>query len=225
MAGFYWGYAYQGASHLQGGIAADPARLARAGWDAAHPCANGPAAADFEVASACGQPTACSGTNRTCGEANPCTEGRDDCGSTACGAQSGGALTPSAHRLTVTFPEAAVDCTEATPADPRVKCLPNGDDVDFFCFYPHGADLYWAQNSTTKAWLHYGDRVQAYFHARDAQGVPWNFVEVIASGAPVLTPASDGAGAGGDCSASSPDACDPCRNGGTCGWIQDEFLR
>ncbi len=225
VGGYYWGYAYDGASHMQGWIAADPARLEWVGWDATHPCATGPAAADFEASSGCGTPTTCLGTNRTCGDANPCTEGSDDCGSTTCGAESGGALTPSAHQLTVVFPSDAVPCTVATPPDPQVQCLPNGSTVDFFFVYPHGAYLYWAQNSTTKAWLHHGDRVQAYFHSRDAQGVLWDFVEVIQSGAPVLTPASDGAGAGGSCSASNPDACTPCLNGGTCGWIQDTFLR
>lgn len=225
VSGFYWGYAYQGASHMQGWIAADPTRLAWAGDDPTHPCATGPAAADYEVSAACGAATTCSGENRTCGAANPCTEGSDDCGSTTCGAQSGGALTPSAHRATVTLPPDAVDCAVGSPPDPRVKCLPNGDEIDFFYVYPHGAYLYWAQNSTTKAWLHYGDTVQAYFHTRDAQGVLWDFVEVLSSGAPTLTPPSDGAGAGGSCGSSHPEDCTPCRNGGTCGWIQDNFLR
>lgn len=85
-------------------------------------------------------------------------------------------------------------------------------------------DLDWAQNSTTKHWLHYGDKVQSYFHTRDAQGVLWEFVEVLGSGAPVLTPESDGAGAGGGCSANNPGACKPCKNGGTCGWIKEVFL-
>jgi hypothetical protein len=39
-----------------------------------------------------------------------------------------------------------------------------------------------------------------------------------------LTPASDGTGGGGGCSDSRPENCHPCRNGGTCGWVQDVFL-
>lgn len=105
-----------------------------------------------------------------------------------------------------------------------MKCLPNGAAIDFFFVYPFGAYLYWAQNSTTNHWLHYRDRVQSYFHTRDAQGVPWDFVEVLQTGAPALTPASDGAGAASPCSSTNPDACSPCANGGTCGWIQAVFL-
>lgn len=210
---------------MQGWIYADPTKLQYIGGDASHPCADGPAAADFEVASACGAPTACTGTSRTCGDANRCDEGIDDCGSTTCGAESGGALTPSAHHATVTYPSSGIhDCTESTPPDSRVKCLANGSDNDFFYVYPHGAYLYWAQNSTTKHWLHYGDSVQAYFHTRDSQGVLWDFVEVLSTGAPILTPASDGAGSGGSCSSDNPGACTPCLNGGTCGWVQDVFL-
>jgi hypothetical protein len=106
-----------------------------------------------------------------------------------------------------------------------VRCLENGRARDFFYVYPFGAYLYWAQNSTTKAWLHYGDRVQVYFHNRDSQGVLWDFVEVLTSGAPMLTPASSGAGAGGSCSDTNPGGCHPCQGGGTCGWVQDVFLR
>jgi hypothetical protein len=73
--------------------------------------------------------------------------------------------------------------------------------------------------------LHYGDTVQSYYHTRDGQGVLWDFVEVLSSGAPVLTPASDGAGAGGSCSATNPAGCTPCQDGGTCGWIQDVFVQ
>lgn len=113
---------------------------------------------------------------------------------------------------------------DANPDDPAVKCLPNGSAVDFFFVYPFGAYLYWAQNSTTKYWLHYGDRVQSYYHTRDAQGVLWVIVEVLESGAPVLTPASDGTGAAGSCSSTAPDSCHPCQNGGTCGWVQAVFL-
>ncbi len=225
LAGFAWGYAYQGGSHMQGWIPFDPASLEFAGFDPAHPCARGPAGVDFEVASACGQPTACAGGNISCGAANPCNEGQDDCGRTACGAQSGGALTPSAHVMHVRAPAAAVSCTTKTPPNPAVKCLPNGGAKDFFYVYPFGAYLYWAQNSTTKAWLHTGDTVQAYFHTRDAQSVLWDFVEVTASGAPILTPPSDGSGAASPCSSTNPGACAPCKNGGTCGWIQDVFLQ
>jgi hypothetical protein len=224
LAGFAWGYAYQGASHMQGWIPFDPALLDFVGFDAAHPCARGPAGVDYEVASACGQATACSGGNASCGSVNPCNEGADDCGRTECGAQSGGALTPSAHRKRAKVPAGAVTCTIRTPPHPSVQCLPNGSEIDFFFVYPFGAYLYWAQNSTTKHWLHYGDRVQAYFHARDAQGVLWDFVEVLESGAPVLTPPSDGAGAAAPCAASDPASCTPCANGGTCGWIQAVFL-
>lgn len=67
--------------------------------------------------------------------------------------------------------------------------------------------------------------MQSYYHTSDAQGVRWDFVEVIASGAPTLTPASDGAGAGGGCSAQDPGACAPCHDGGTCGWVQEVFLK
>ncbi len=222
--GFYWGYAYSGASHMQGWIYADAARLEFAGFDSSHPCATGPAGLDFEVATACGAATTCSGTNRTCGEANPCSEGADDCGREECGAATGGSLTPSAHTFTVGYPDEAVTCTESDPPHDSVKCLPNGDEVDFFYVYPHGAYLYWAQNSTTKGWLHYGDAVQSYFHTRDAQDVLWDFVEVLSSGTPILQPASDGSGADEDCSAENPDGCDPCRSGGTCGWIQEVFL-
>lgn len=224
LAGFVWGYAYQGASHMQGWIPADFTRLSFAGFDPNHPCALGPAGADFEVHSACGAQTVCRGERRTCGATNPCTEGADDCGRAECGAMSGGALTPSAHRATVTRPSGVHVC-ERTPPHESVRCLENGGERDFFFVYPFGAYLYWAQNSTTKHWLHYGDRVQSYYHARDAQGVLWDFVEVTSSGAPTLTPVSDGAGAGGGCSAENPDACEPCRNGGTCGWIQSVFLR
>ena len=106
-----------------------------------------------------------------------------------------------------------------------MKCLPNGPDPDAFLVYPFGAYAYWAQNSTTKAWLHYGDGVQVYFHSRDAQGVLWDFVEVLSSGAPLLTPPSDGSGAAPPCSSSNPGACTPCKNGGTCGWIKDVFVQ
>jgi hypothetical protein len=43
--------------------------------------------------------------------------------------------------------------------------------------------------------------------------------------APALTPASDGAGAVSPCSSTSPQDCTPCKNGGTCGWVQDVFLQ
>jgi hypothetical protein len=209
---------------MQGWIYADAAQLEWVGTDPSHPCALGPAGADFEVHTACGASTTCNGDNPTCGEVNSCLEGSDDCASTTCGAESGGPLTPSAHRGTVTYPTDAVDCTEGSPPDPRVRCLPNWDDVDFFYVYPHGAYLYWAQNSTTKAWIHYGDQVQSYFHSRDEQGVLWDFVEVLASGAPTHPPARAGAGAGGDCSSSHPEDCNPCQHGGTCGWVQDVFV-
>ncbi|MEQ1500598.1 MAG: hypothetical protein ABMB14_00135 [Myxococcota bacterium] len=222
IAGYYWGYAYSGASHVQGWIYADPTSIAYAGDDPTHPCALGPAGADYEVHEACGAPTTCAGSNPTCGEVNRCDEGRDDCASTACGATSGGALTPSAHAATVTWPAGAHPCTTRTPPDPSVYCLDNGAEVDFFFVYPHGAYLYWAQNSTTKHWLHYGDAVQSYFHSRDEQGVLWAFVEVVSSGAPTLTPPSDGAGAIG-CTADDPSTCHPCLNGGTCGWVQEVF--
>lgn len=224
IGGFYWGYAYSGASHMQGWIAYDPAKMVFAGFDPAHPCARGPAGLDYEVASACGQPTACSGGNITCGAANPCSEGADDCGRLECGAMSGGPLTPTAHRMIVTYPANTHACGKAVP-HPSITCFANGNDADFFLVYPFGAYLYWAQNSTTKHWLHYGDRVQSFFHTRDAQGVLWDFVEVIESGAPSLTPASDGAGAGGGCTADNPAGCDPCKNGGTCGWVQEVFLK
>jgi len=225
VAGFRWGYAYAGASHMQGWFLFDPAKLEWAGGDASHPCALGPAGLDYEVHAACGAAVSCRGANPTCGHVNPCAEGGDDCGRPACGARSGGPLTPSAHRLVVARPEAAVRCTMRTPPHPSVRCLPNGNAADFFFVYPFGAYLYWAQNSTTKAWLHHGDLVQAYFHNRDAQGVLWDFVEVLQSGAPALTPASDGSGAPAACDAQHPERCTPCRNGGTCGWIQDVFLR
>ena len=97
--------------------------------------------------------------------------------------------------------------------------MDNGTDVDHYYVYPHGAYLYWAQDSTTKAWLHYGDSVQMYWHTRDGSGVLWDFVEVTGSGSPTFTPASDGAGAGGGCDSDHPEDCTPCQNGGTCGWI------
>lgn len=227
---YVWGYAYQGASHMQGWIPWDPGRLQFVGFEAAHPCALGPAGADFEVHEACGQATQCTtsasgGKNPTCGGTNACNEGADDCANTACGAQAGGPLTPSAHRFAVAAPQAAVACTTRTPPHPSVKCLPNGAAVDFFYVYPFGAYLYWAQNSTTKHWLHYGDTVQAYFHNRDAQGVLWRFVEVLQSGAPTLTPASDGTGNTPSCSSQTPQGCTPCKNGGACGWIQAVFLK
>ncbi|MBK8695152.1 MAG: hypothetical protein IPN17_23475 [Deltaproteobacteria bacterium] len=223
VAGFYWGYAYQGASHMQGWINVPSGALEFAGYDARHPCALGPAGEDYEVRSACGRATACRGTNPTCGQVNRCDEGDDDCGRTQCGAMSGGPLTPTSWRRTVTLPRGHA-CTLRDPPNPAVRCLENGRDRDFFFVYPFGAYLYWAQNSTTRAWLHYGDRVQVYFHNRDAQGVLWDFVEVLSSGAPTLTPASDGAGAGSGCSDARPENCHPCRNGGTCGWVQDVFL-
>lgn len=226
VAGFYWGYAYQGASHMQGWIYYDPAAMTFAGFDAAHPCALGPAGLDYEVASACGQATACSGQNRSCGDANPCSEGADDCGRVQCGAMSGGPLTPTAHRKLVSYPAGTHKCGKDVP-NPAITCFANGNDPDpdFFLAYPFGAYLYWGQNSTTKVWLHYGDKTQSYFHTRDAQGVLWDFVEVLESGAPILTPASDGTGAGGGCSADKPNLCTPCKNGGTCGWIQEVFLK
>jgi hypothetical protein len=224
IAGFVWGYGYQDASHMQGWIPYDRSRLVFAGFDAGHPCALGPAGVDFEVHSACGAATACSGANPTCGAVNRCDEGADDCGRTDCGAQSGGALTPTAHRSTVIKPSNAVTCTLKTPPHPSVLCAPNGTVVDHFFVYPFGAYLYWGQDSTTKHWLHHGDLVQSYFHTRDSAGVLWDFVEVLGSGAPSLTPASDGAGAASPCSASNTAACVPCKNGGTCGWIQAMFL-
>lgn len=224
IGGFYWGYAYSGGSHMQGWIAYDPARMVFAGFDPAHPCARGPAGVDFEASAACGQPTSCSGGNITCGAANRCSEGSDDCGRVECGAMSGGPLTPSAHHLIVSYPDGTHPCAKEVP-NPSITCFANGGDPDFFLVYPFGAYLYWAQNSTTKHWLHYGDHVQAYFHTRDAQGVLWDFVEVLQSGAPTLTPASDGSGGGGGCSADNPGACTPCAAGGACGWIQDVFLR
>ena len=224
LGGFHWGYAYSNASHMQGWFYYDPAAMVFAGFDPAHPCARGPAGLDFEVATACGQPTACSGGNITCGAANPCSEGADDCGREACGAMSGGALTPTAHRKKVSYPPGTHPCSMNVP-HPSVTCFANGNDPDFFLTYPFGAYVYWAQNSTTKHWLHYGDRVQSYFHTRDAQGVLWDFVEVLDTGAAVLTPASDGSGSGNGCSADNTAACDPCHNGGTCGWIQEVFLK
>lgn len=222
---FYWGYAYNGASHMQGWFLVSPGSLTYVGDDGAHPCALGPAGADFEVRSACGRATRCRGTNPSCGAVNTCEEGNDDCGRASCGARAGGALTPSAWRRTVTAPSQTHACTMREPPHASVRCLENGRERDFFFVYPFGAYLYWAQNSTTKAWLHYGDRVQVYFHNRDAQGVLWDFVEVLSSGAPALTPPSDGRGAAVPCSDTNPGACAPCRNGGTCGWVQDVFLR
>jgi hypothetical protein len=222
--GFAWGYAYSGASHMQGWILFDPSRLVFAGFDAAHPCALGPAGLDYEVHEACGAPMECDGANPTCGDVNGCDEGADDCGRTECGAESGGALTPSAHRMTLSLPSSAVACTTRTPPHPSVLCLANGSVVDHFFVYPFGAYLYWAQDSTTKAWLHYGDQVQAYYHTRDRAGVLWDFVEVLSSGAPALTPESDGTGGLAPCSSDSPESCHPCRAGGTCGWIQHVFL-
>lgn len=223
IGGFYWGYAYQGASHMQGWFYYDPARMVFAGFDPAHPCARGPAGVDFEAASACGQPMTCGGNNITCGAANRCDEGADDCGRQECGAMTGGGLTPTAHRKKVRKPGDTHPCKDPPP-HPSITCFANGNDPDFFLAYPFGAYLYWAQNSTTKHWLHYGDRVQSYWHTRDAQGVLWDFVEVLDSGADVLTPASDGSGAGGGCGADNTAACNPCQNGGTCGWIQEVFL-
>lgn len=223
LSGWYWGYGQNGASHMQGWVYMDPTALEFAGFDPGHPCVLGPAGLDYEVSSACGAPTTCDGSNRTCAEANPCDEGGDDCGAESCGAESGGSLTPSAHRGTITYPDDAKACTEGSPPDPRVLCLDNGTDIDHYYVYPHGAYLYWAQDSTTKAWVHYGDTVQAYYHTRDGSGVLWDFIEVLSSGAPTLTPASDGAGAG--CTADDPSTCTPCKNGGTCGWIQDVFVQ
>lgn len=221
--GYVWGYAYQGGSHMQGWFPYDPASLQFAGFDAAHPCARGPAGVDYEVHAACGKPTACAGGNISCGQANRCNEGADDCGATSCGAMSGGPLTPSAWKRTVKAPTGVHACAKAVP-HPSVKCFANGSDPDFFFVYPFGAYLYWAQNSTTKHWLHYGDQVQVYFHTRDAQGVLWDFVEVLQTGAPALTPKSDGAGAPASCTSADPSTCTPCKNGGTCGWVQDVFL-
>jgi hypothetical protein len=226
VAGFAWGYAYGGAPHMQGWIPFDPEALEFAGFDPSHPCALGPAEDDFEVWSACGAPTSCTGANPTCGETNRCTDGEDHCGKLACGSKGGGPSTPSAptSRKTVTRPSGAHHCTTRRPPQPDVTCLPNGPHPDFFFVYPFGAYLYWAENVTTKAWVHHGDEVLVYFHNQDADGVHWDFVEVVKSGAPLLTPPSDGAGAGGACSASHPEACVPCKNGGTCGWIQSVFL-
>ena len=53
--------------------------------------------------------------------------------------------------------------------------------------------------------------------------VLWDFVQVLTSSAPTLTPASDGTGGGG-CSDSRPENCHPCRNGGNGGRVQDVFL-
>lgn len=223
VGGFYWGYAYQGASHMQGWIGVPSGSLEFVGFDASHPCALGPAGADYEVHAACGRATSCRGTNPTCGHVNPCDEGDDDCGRTQCGAMSGGPVTPAAWHRTVTLPRGHA-CTDREPPNPAVRCLENGSERDFFFVYPFGAYLYWAQNSTTRAWIHAGDRVQVYFHNRDAQGVLWDFVEVLSSGAPTLTPASDGAGGRAPCDADHPASCHPCRNGGTCGWVQDVFL-
>ncbi len=44
LAGFAWGYAYSGASHMQGWIPFDPASLEFAGYDAGHPARSGPRA-------------------------------------------------------------------------------------------------------------------------------------------------------------------------------------
>jgi hypothetical protein len=225
LAGFAWGYAYSGASHMQGWIPFDPASLDFAGYDAGHPCALGPAGLDYEVQSACGQATNCAGQNPTCGATNKCDEGADDCGNPSCGAVSGGPLTPASWHRTVSKPAGDHACTQKVPPNPAVSCFANGADPDFFFVYPFGAYLYWAQNSTTKYWLHHGDKVQVYFHNHDAQGVVWDFVEVLQSGAPILTPASDGAGAPAGCTSGNPAACTPCKNGGTCGWVQDVFLK
>jgi hypothetical protein len=225
LGGFVWGYAYSGASHMQGWIPFDPASLEFAGYDAGHPCALGPAGLDYEVHSACGQATSCAGTNPTCGATNKCDEGQDDCGNTICGAVSGGPLTPAAWHRTVSKPSGGHACTQKTPPHPSVTCLANGGDADFFFIYPFGAYAYWAQNSTTKNWLHYGDKVQVYYHTHDAQDVVWDFVEVLQTGAVVLTPASDGAGAPAACTSGNPAACTPCKNGGSCGWVQDVFLK
>lgn len=221
---FYWGYAYNGASHMQGWFLVSPGDLTYVGDDPTHPCALGPAGADFEVHSACGRTTRCRGTNPTCGAVNTCEEGNDDCGRASCGARAGGALTPSAWRRTVTRPSGTHTCVRSPP-HASVRCMANGAERDFFFVYPFGAYLYWAQNSTTKAWIHYGDRVQVYFHNRDAQGVLWDFIEVLSTDAPTLTPPSDGRGGASPCSDTNPGACAPCRNGGTCGWVQDVFLR
>jgi hypothetical protein len=223
IAGFVWAYAYSGASHMQGWVPFDADHLEFAGFDPNHPCALGPAGLDYEVSEACGQPTACKGNAGSCPAANRCDEGSDDCGS--CGGSSASTLTPSAHQFVVSPPSAAVACTTKNPPHPSVKCYPNGNAIDHYFVYPFGAYLYWAQDSTTKHWLHYGDHAQAYFKNRDSAGVLWYFIEVTQSGAPTLTPPSDGAGAGGGCGPGNPAACKPCQNGGTCGFIQDVFLK
>ncbi len=77
---FYWGYAYNGACHMQGWFLVSPGVLTYVGDDGTHPCALGPAGADYEVRSACGRVTRCRGTNPSCGAVNTCEEGNDDCG-------------------------------------------------------------------------------------------------------------------------------------------------
>ena len=84
VAGYYWGYAYSGASHMQGWIPGNAANLVYAGAEEGHPCALGPAGLDYEVASACGVASTCA-DDATCGDVNSCEEGIDDCGSETCG--------------------------------------------------------------------------------------------------------------------------------------------
>lgn len=74
--------------------------------------------------------------------------------------------------------------------------------------------------SPTKHWLHHGDHLQSDWHTRAAQGALWDLVEVLGTGAPMLT----SAGASAGCNTDDTAACDPCKHGGPCGRTQDVFL-
>ncbi len=86
-----------------------------------------------------------------------------------------------------------------------------------------GPSLRWAAHSSPKGWLRWGDRVQVYYRTRDRNGDWWAFVEVLRAPGSALTPAN-GSPVDARCNAADGWSCDPCRNGGTCGWVDGRYL-
>jgi len=140
---------------------------------------------------------------RTCAMVNPCDEGGRDC----IGCDPGGAERRCEHRADQTDPMRYL-----RPIRP-----PSGQPASGWGVY-----LRWAPQSSPRQWLRWGDAVRVYYRSKDAAGHPWAFVEVVTAPGSALTPAAPPHSLDG----CTPQrwACEPCSSGGTCGWVDGDFL-
>ncbi len=140
---------------------------------------------------------------RTCAMVNPCDEGVRDC----TGCDPGGAERRCERRADQTDPMRYL-----RPIRP-----PSGQPASGWGVY-----LRWAPQSSPRQWLRWGDAVRVYYRSKDAAGHPWAFVEVVTAPGSALTPAAPPHALDG----CTPQrwACEPCSSGGTCGWVDGDFL-